>query len=53
MTYRQFFLYNVVGGFAWVTSMLFAGYFLGGLVEQAVRRSGQPPGSEQQRNPTW
>lgn len=37
MSYRQFALYNVVGGFAWVTSMLFAGYFLGGLVEQFVR----------------
>lgn len=37
MSYRQFFFYNVTGGFAWVTSMLFAGYFLGGLVEQAVR----------------
>lgn len=37
MSYRQFALYNIVGGFAWVTSMLFAGYFLGGLVEQFVR----------------
>lgn len=37
MSYRQFVMYNVVGGFAWVTSMLFAGYFLGGLVEQFVR----------------
>lgn len=37
MTYRQFAIYNVVGGLAWVTSMLFAGYFLGGLVEQFVR----------------
>lgn len=37
MSYRQFALYNVVGGFAWVTSMLFAGYFLGGVVEQLVR----------------
>ena len=37
MSYRQFALYNVVGGFAWVASMLFAGYFLGGLVEQFVR----------------
>jgi len=37
MSYRQFAIYNVVGGFAWVTSMLFAGYFLGGLVEQLVR----------------
>ena len=37
MSYKQFAVYNVVGGFAWVTSMLFAGYFLGGLVEQFVR----------------
>ncbi|HMT07033.1 MAG TPA: VTT domain-containing protein [Pyrinomonadaceae bacterium] len=37
MSYRQFAIYNIVGGFAWVTSMLFAGYFLGGLVEQFVR----------------
>lgn len=37
MSYRQFAIYNVIGGFAWVTSMLFAGYFLGGLVEQFVR----------------
>ncbi len=37
MSYRQFAVYNVVGGFAWVTSMLFAGYFLGGVVEQLVR----------------
>ncbi len=37
MSYRQFVTYNVVGGFAWVVSMLLAGYFLGGLVEQLVR----------------
>lgn len=37
MSYRQFAMYNVIGGVAWVTSMLFAGYFLGGLVEQFVR----------------
>ena len=37
MSYRQFALYNVVGGFAWVVSMLLTGYFLGGLVEQLVR----------------
>ncbi len=38
MPYRQFVAYNVFGGVFWVTSMLFAGYFLGGLVEQFVRR---------------
>ncbi len=37
MSYRQFVTFNVVGGFAWVMSMLLAGYFLGGLVEQFVR----------------
>ena len=37
MSYRQFAIYNIVGGFAWVTSMLFAGYFLGGIVERLVR----------------
>ncbi len=35
MSYRNFLTYNIVGGFFWVTSMLFAGYFLGGLVESA------------------
>lgn len=37
MSYRQFALYNVAGGLAWVISMLCAGYFLGGLVERFVR----------------
>ena len=37
MTYRSFILYNVAGGLLWVVSMLSAGYFLGGLVEQFVR----------------
>jgi len=37
MSYRQFAIYNIVGGFAWVVSMLSAGYFLGGLVERFVR----------------
>jgi len=37
MSYKQFLSYNIFGGFFWVTSMLFAGYFLGGLVEQFVR----------------
>ena len=38
MSYRQFLLYNIFGGLFWVSSMLLAGYFLGGLVEQFVRR---------------
>ncbi|HEX8354328.1 MAG TPA: VTT domain-containing protein [Pyrinomonadaceae bacterium] len=35
MSYRQFLAYNVIGGFAWVFSMILAGYFLGTLVERA------------------
>lgn len=31
MKYKTFLLYNVVGGFLWVTSFTFAGYFFGGL----------------------
>jgi membrane-associated protein len=31
MHYRTFFLYNVIGAFIWVTSLLFAGYFFGSL----------------------
>ncbi len=34
MKYKDFLIYNIFGGFLWVTSMLLAGYFLGGLVEQ-------------------
>lgn len=37
MRYRDFVFYNIVGGITWVSSMLFAGYFLGGLVESAVQ----------------
>lgn len=37
MSYKDFLIFNVFGGFLWVTSMLCAGYFLGGLVEQAVQ----------------
>jgi membrane-associated protein len=31
MHYGTFFLYNVVGAFVWVSSLLFVGYFFGGL----------------------
>lgn len=31
MNYSTFLIYNVVGGFIWVTSLTFAGYFFGGL----------------------
>jgi membrane-associated protein len=34
MRYRDFFIYNVFGGFLWVSSMLFTGYFLGEAVER-------------------
>ncbi len=37
MRYRDFVFFNVIGGISWVSSMLFAGYFLGGLVEQLVQ----------------
>jgi membrane-associated protein len=36
MRYRDFLVYNIFGGFLWVTSMLFAGYYLGGIVEAAL-----------------
>ncbi len=35
MSYRQFLAYNVIGGFAWVFSMILAGYYLGSVVERA------------------
>ena len=36
MPYRRFVVYNVVGGFLWVFSMILAGYFLGTVVENAL-----------------
>lgn len=33
MPYRRFVLFNVVGGFAWVFSMILTGYFLGNLLK--------------------
>ncbi|MBC7910681.1 MAG: VTT domain-containing protein [Pyrinomonadaceae bacterium] len=35
MPYRRFVMFNVVGGFLWVFSMILGGYFLGNLVERA------------------
>lgn len=37
MRYRDFIFFNILGGFLWITSMLFAGYFLGGVVEQIMQ----------------
>ncbi len=37
MRYRDFFAYNVFGGFIWVFSMILAGYYLGGVVERAMQ----------------
>ncbi len=37
MKYKDFLIYNIFGGFLWVTSMMLAGYFLGGLIEQIVQ----------------
>jgi membrane-associated protein len=33
MPYRRFAIFNVVGGFLWVSSMILAGYFLGSLLK--------------------
>ena len=33
MPYRNFVVYNIVGGFLWVFSMILAGYFLGNLLK--------------------
>lgn len=35
MAYQTFLLFSVIGGLIWILSMVLAGYFLGGLVEQA------------------
>lgn len=36
MAYRTFLFFSVLGGFLWIFSMVLAGYFLGGLVEEAL-----------------
>jgi len=38
MEYRRFLLYNVAGGVGWVTSMTWAGYFLGQMVPNISER---------------
>jgi membrane-associated protein len=35
MGYRRFAMFNVVGGAAWIMSMTFLGFFLGGIAEKA------------------
>lgn len=35
MTYKNFVIYNIFGGFLWVFSMVMSGYYLGGLVERS------------------
>ena len=35
MQYAKFLTYSVIGGFIWIFGMVLAGYFLGGVVEQA------------------
>lgn len=34
MPYKQFGFYNIIGGVAWISSMSFLGYFLGGIFPQ-------------------
>ena len=36
MPYRKFVVFNVVGGFLWVFSMVFAGYYLGTLLRDKL-----------------
>ena len=36
MPYRRFVLFNIAGGFLWVTSMLLSGYFLGSVLKSKV-----------------
>lgn len=36
MPYRRFVVFNVLGGFLWVTSMILAGYFLGSLLKSKL-----------------
>jgi membrane-associated protein len=36
MPYRQFLPFSILGGALWISSMVLAGYFLGGMVERAL-----------------
>ena len=37
MPYRRFFVFNVVGGFLWIFSMILAGYYLGTLLRDKLK----------------
>lgn len=36
MPYRTFLLFSILGGLLWINSMVLAGYFLGGVIENAL-----------------
>lgn len=36
MPYRRFLPYSILGGLLWISSMVLAGYFLGGVIENAL-----------------
>lgn len=36
MPYRKFLPYSIIGGLLWISSMVLAGYFLGGMIENAL-----------------
>ena len=38
MPYSKFLPYSILGGLLWISSMVFAGYFLGGLIEQLMQK---------------
>ena len=38
MPYGKFLPYSILGGLLWISSMVFAGYFLGGIIEQLMQK---------------
>jgi membrane-associated protein len=38
MPYSRFLPFSLIGGLLWITSMVLAGYFLGGVIEQLMQR---------------
>jgi membrane-associated protein len=36
MPYTKFLIFSILGGALWITSMVLAGYFLGGVIESAL-----------------